>query len=68
MLMIEGKHCVFCRRGSLRVSGSGDSRTASEASMDVSGGQHQSFGGDADAHNKAGLSNMLSRLSFRRPH
>ena len=64
---IEKEEKKAARRGSLRVSGSGDSRTTSEASMDASGA-HTAFGGDIDASNKAGLSSMLSRLSFRRPH
>lgn len=64
---IEKEEKKAARRGSLRVSGSGDSRTTSETSMDQSG-QHTAFGGDIDASNKAGLSSMLSRLSFRRPH
>ena len=65
---IEKEEKKAARRGSLRVSGSGDSKTTSEAgSVDI-GGQHAAFGGDIDASNKAGLSSMLSRLSFRRPH
>ena len=58
-----------CRRGSLRLSGSGDSRTVSESGeMPLS--HSLPFPHEHEGGSKPALSSMLSRarLSFRRPH
>lgn len=58
----------MCRKSSLRVSDSGDSRTVSDTSEHFPASNSVSFAHEHEGGSKPNLSNMLSRLSFRRPH